>query len=70
MLAEKAEILRKYIDDNLRKGLIRQSESPTGYPILFVLKLNSIELRLYVNYRGLNKITIKNSYPLPLIYKL
>ena len=36
MSAEKAEILRKYIDDNLRKGLIRQSESPAGYPILMV----------------------------------
>jgi hypothetical protein len=68
MLAKKAEILRKYIDDNLRKGLIRQSESPAGYPVLFVPKGN--EYRLYIDYRGLNEITVKNSYPLLLIYKL
>jgi hypothetical protein len=36
MSAEKAEILCKYIDDNLRKGLIRQSESLAGYLILIV----------------------------------
>jgi hypothetical protein len=36
MSAKKAEILRKYIDDNLRRGLIRQSELLAGYPILMV----------------------------------
>ncbi|KAI7411517.1 hypothetical protein KC336_g12012 [Hortaea werneckii] len=70
MSAEKAEVLRKYIDDNLRKGLIRQSESPAGYPILFVPKANGKEYRLCVDYRGLNEITVKNSYPLPLIHEL
>jgi hypothetical protein len=38
MSAKKAEILRKYIDDNLRKGLIRQSKLPIGYLVLFVPK--------------------------------
>jgi len=68
MSAEKAEILRKYIDDNLRKGLIRQSESPAGYPVLFVPKGD--QYRLCVDYRGLNEIIVKNSYPLPLIHEL
>jgi hypothetical protein len=68
MSAEKAEILRKYVDDNLRRGLIRQSESLAGYPILIV-KQNG-KNRVYVDYRGLNEITVKNSYPLPLIHEL
>jgi len=48
---------------------IRRSFSPIGAPILFVLKPNST-LRLCVDYRGLNKITIKNKYPLPLMSEL
>lgn len=68
MLAKKAKILRKYIDNNLRKGFIRQSKSLAGYPVLFVPKGD--QYRLYVDYRGLNKITVKNSYLLPLIYEL
>ena len=36
--AAKLEILRKYLEDNLRKGFIRKSQSLAGYPILFVLK--------------------------------
>ncbi|KAK6218056.1 reverse transcriptase domain protein [Colletotrichum tabaci] len=63
------EELDKYIDENLRKGYIRPSTSPAGYPILFVPKKNS-KLRLCVDYRQLNDITIKNSYPLPLITEL
>ena len=68
MSAKKAEILRKYIDDNLRKGFIRQLESPIGYLVLFVPKKD--KYRLYVDYRGLNEIIVKNSYPLLLIYEL
>ena len=68
MLAKKAEILYKYINDNLRKGLIQQLESLAGYPILIVYQ--NEKYYVYINYRGLNEITVKNSYPLPLIYKL
>lgn len=60
------EELRAYIDDNLKKGFIRRSESPAGAPVLFVPKKDS-KLRLCVDYRGLNKITVKNRCPLPLI---
>lgn len=61
--------LREYLDENLRKGYIRPSQSPAGYPILFVPKKNG-KLRLCVDYRQLNDITIKNRYPLPLITEL
>jgi len=63
------DALRKYIDDNLKKGYIRHSQSPCGAPILFVKKADG-SLRLCVDYRGLNNITTKNRYPLPLIGEL
>ena len=61
--------LRKYLDENLKKGFIRKSESSAGYPILFVPKKDGT-LRLCVDYRKLNSITIKNRYPLPNISEL
>jgi hypothetical protein len=63
------EELRKYIDDNLKKGFIRPSKSPGGAPILFVKKKDG-SLRLCVDYRGLNALTVKNRYPLPLISEI
>jgi hypothetical protein len=68
MSAKKAEYVRKYVDKGLRKGYIRESDSPVGYPLHIVPK--GEEYRVYVDYRGLNDITVKNSYPLPLIYEL
>ena len=50
--------LREYIDDSLAKKRIRPSKSPAGAPILFVPKKNGA-LRLCVDYRGLNKVTVK-----------
>jgi len=50
-------------------GKIRRSASPIGAPILFVPKRDGT-LQLCVDYRGLNKITIKNKYPLPLMSEL
>ena len=61
--------LSEYLDENLKKGFIRKSSSPAGAPILFVKKKDG-SLRLCVDYRGLNKITTKNRYPLPLINEL
>ena len=63
------EALRGYIEKNLERGYIRPSSSPAGYPILFVPKKNG-ELRLCVDYRQLNDITVKNRYPLPRIDEL
>lgn len=62
-------VLRDYLDENLKKGFIVPSESPAGAPILFVKKKDE-SLRLCVDYRGLNRITVKNRYPLPLIAEL
>ncbi|KAG8424880.1 hypothetical protein J3458_022432 [Metarhizium acridum] len=53
----------------LQKGYIRPSESPAGYPILWVPKKNG-KLRPCIDYRHLNKITIKNRYPLPLMTEI
>jgi predicted aspartyl protease len=63
------EALREYIDKNLKRGYIRESTSPAGYPVLFVKKKDG-GLRLVVDYRKLNEITIKNRYTLPLISEL
>src|SRR6202789_4643733 len=63
------EALRIFIDENLNNGFIRPSNSPHGAPILFVKK-KSGELRLCVDYRGLNRISKKNRYPLPLLSDL
>ena len=58
--------LKTYIETNLANDFIRPSKSPAGAPILFVGKPDG-SLRLCVDYRGLNNLTIKNRYPLPLI---
>ena len=60
------ETLKAYIETNLANKFIRPSKSPAGAPILFDRKSDS-SLRLCVNYQGLNNLTIKNRYPLPLI---
>ena len=58
--------LKTYIETNLANGFIWPSKSPTGASILFVGKPDG-NLRLWVDYRDFNNLTIKNRYPLPLI---
>jgi hypothetical protein len=58
--------LRDYLETQLRRGWIRPSKSPAGAPVFFVPK-KDCTLRLCVDFRGLNQITKKNRYPLPLI---
>ena len=53
------EIFKTYIKINLSNSFIQTSKSPAGAPILFVRKPDD-SLRLCVNYRGLNNLTIKN----------
>jgi RNase H-like domain found in reverse transcriptase/Reverse transcriptase (RNA-dependent DNA polymerase)/Integrase zinc binding domain/Retroviral aspartyl protease/Chromo (CHRromatin Organisation MOdifier) domain len=62
--AKETEELKKQLHDLLEKGFIQPSLSPWGAPILFVNKKDG-GFRLCVDYRALNKVTIKNSYPLP-----
>jgi hypothetical protein len=59
------DALKSYIDKMLGKGFIQTSNLPIGVPVLFVKKKNGT-LRLCVDYCALNKITVKNRYPLPL----
>ena len=54
------------METKLKKRYIRPSQLPIGYPILFVLKGNG-KLKLCIDYKQLNNITIKNRYALPLI---
>ena len=54
------------VDSLLKFGLIQKSSSPFGSPVLFVKKKTG-ELRMCVDYRALNKITIPNRYPIPRI---
>ena len=58
--------LKVQLKDLLDKGFIRQSTSPWGAPILFAKK-KDMTLRLCVDYRRLNRVAIKNRYPLPRI---
>jgi hypothetical protein len=61
--------LKTQLTDLMQKGFIRPSVSPFGAPILFVHKKEGT-LRLCVDYRALNKATVKNRYPLPRIDEL
>ncbi|XP_055822858.1 uncharacterized protein LOC129891495 [Solanum dulcamara] len=58
--------LKTQFQEPLEKGFIRPSFSPWGAPVLFVKKKDGT-LRLCIDYRQLNKITIKNRFPLPRI---
>lgn len=61
--------LEKFIKTNLEKGFIQPSDSPWSAPVFFIKKKEG-GLQLVTNYWALNKATIKNCYPLPLIEEL
>ena len=63
--AEMKELLVQ-LQELLDKKYIQPSVSPWGAPVLFVKKKDG-SLRLCIDYRELNKVTIKNKYPLPRI---
>ena len=58
--------LKGQLNELLARGYVRPSKSPYGAPVLFVDKKDG-KLRMCVDYRALNKVTIKNNYPLPRI---
>ena len=66
MSKEQLLVLRKTLDELLDQGFIRASRSSAGAPVIFVRKPGG-GLRFCVDYRGLNAITKKDRYPLPLI---
>nr|GFD00478.1 putative nucleotidyltransferase, ribonuclease H [Tanacetum cinerariifolium] len=61
--------LKDQLQELLERGFIRPSVSPWGAPVLFVKKKDG-SMRLCIDYRELNKITIRNCYPLPRINDL
>jgi hypothetical protein len=58
--------MQRQIEELLQKGWVEPSTSPYGAPILFVGKKDG-GLRMCIDYRALNKLTVKNRYPLPRI---
>src|SRR6202048_1493023 len=61
--------LKKQLSELMDKGYVQESKSPYGAPVLFVKKKDGT-MRMCIDYRALNKITIKNKYPLPRIDEL
>jgi hypothetical protein len=64
------QVLWDYLKEMLELGKICPLKSPTAAPIIFVSKAHGQELRLCVDYCGLNKVTITNHYPLPIMLEL
>ena len=58
--------LKVQLQELLNRGFIRPSNSPSGAPVLFAKKKDKT-LRLCIDYKQLNRVTIKNRYPLPRI---
>jgi len=64
MTPSKSKALKKHIDEELANGKIQPTKSPGGAPVMFVKKADG-SLRLVVDFRKLNVVTIKDRHPLP-----
>ena len=69
MAPTELKALKSQLKELLDKGFIRPSVSPWGAPVLFVKKKDGT-LRMCIDYRQINKVTVKNKYPLPRIEDL
>jgi hypothetical protein len=69
MSVDELEELKKQLKELSDKGYIRPSASPWGSPILFMKKKDG-SMRMCIDYRNLNAVTVKNKYPLPRIDEL
>ncbi|GKF79836.1 hypothetical protein Tco_0235404, partial [Tanacetum coccineum] len=65
----KMKELSEQLQELSDKGFIRHSSSPWGSPVLFVKKKDG-SFRMCIDYKELNKLTVKNRYPLPRINDL
>jgi len=65
---DESEVMKEWIKVNLEKGFIRRSSSPYGAPCFFIKQKN--KLRLCMDYRKLNAVTVKNRSSLPLISEM
>jgi hypothetical protein len=59
-------VLKRWLDDNLAKGFIRPSKSSAALPILLAQKPGG-GVRICMDYRGINDVTMMSRYPIPLI---
>ena len=66
MVPAKLKELKVQMEEMVNKGFVRPSTSPWGELVLFVKKKDG-SMRLCIDYRELNKVTIRNQYPLPRI---
>ena len=66
MSSAELNVLKVYLDDTIKAGIVHKSISPAASLIMFVLKSDS-SLQLVIDYKCLNNITIKNCYSLLLI---
>ena len=69
MLEQELRGLREWLDQQVAAGKIDESSSCAGAPVLLLRKPND-SFRLCVDYLALNKVTVKNRYPLPLMTEL
>jgi len=69
MSRQEKEEVREFVEEQLRKGYIRPSKLPQTSPVFFVGKKDG-KKRIVQDYRYLNKGTVKDNYPLPLISDL
>jgi hypothetical protein len=69
MLLIKLICIRKWLNENLEKGFIRQSKARCA-AFLLLAKKSKKGIRICHDYRKLNSVTIKNRYPLPLIREI
>ena len=65
----KRDEVQKFVDEHLKKGYIQPSKSQKTSPVFFVGKKDGGK-RMVMDYHRLNKQTVKNNYPLPLITEL
>ncbi len=66
MLPKEQDELDKFLKEHVTKGYLVPLVSPMASPVFFIKKKDG-KLQLVQDYRQLNKITIKNCYPLPLV---
>ena len=69
MSQDELALLREYIEEMVKSGKIRPGKGTAGSPVFFV-KEKTGKMRLVVDYRGLNAITKKDKYPIPLMTTL
>ena len=69
LLRAEQDELKRFLKENLDTGRIRMSDSPVASPFFFVKK-KTADLRPVQDYQEINKVTIKNRYPLPIIQEI